>query len=41
LKKILNIFLLFILALSMISCGTTSLLKDSLEAGAGWGDVVL
>ena len=39
-KKVLNIVLLFILALTMVSCGTSSLLKNSLSEGAGFGDIL-
>ena len=38
-KKVLNIVLLIILGLGLISCDR--MLKDSLSAGAGWGDVIL
>ena len=39
LKKVLNIVLLFILGLGLISCDR--MLKDPLQAGAGFGDVVI
>ena len=40
-KKVLNIIFTLMLGLSMIACSKSSLLKNSLEAGAGWGDLII